>query len=123
VDSRRFLRPAFWDRTASRTRMSRASSIIRSSPQMNHRCRSCAQTGPLTFMSGVPVGEWAIWAWARPRQTSYRPSWCSLRRYHRDLVEHHHTERLHQGIGGQPIRNLGPTTDNGTDGKANCRSR
>jgi hypothetical protein len=27
------------------------------------------------------------------------------------------TERFHQGKGGQLIRNLGPTNDNGADGK------
>jgi len=30
---------------------------------------------------------------------------------------------LHQGIGGQLIRNAGPTNDNGADGKVACRSR
>jgi hypothetical protein len=33
------------------------------------------------------------------------------------------TERFHQGIGGQLIRNVGPTNDNGADGKVACRSR
>jgi len=33
------------------------------------------------------------------------------------------TERFHQGIGGQLIRNVGPTNDNGADGKVAHRSR
>jgi hypothetical protein len=34
------------------------------------------------------------------------------------------TERFHQGIGGQLIRKqVGPTNDNGADGKVACRSR
>ena len=33
------------------------------------------------------------------------------------------TERFHQGIGGQQIRNVGPTNDNGAGGKVACRSR
>ena len=34
------------------------------------------------------------------------------------------TERFHQGIGGQRIRkHVGPTNDNGADGKVACRSR
>ena len=34
------------------------------------------------------------------------------------------TERFHQGIGGQRIRNQpGSTNDNGTDGRIACRSR
>jgi hypothetical protein len=32
-------------------------------------------------------------------------------------------ERFHQGIDGQLIRNVGPTNDNGADGKVACRSR
>jgi hypothetical protein len=32
-------------------------------------------------------------------------------------------ERFHQGIGGQLIKNVGPTNDNGADGKDACRSR
>ena len=32
-------------------------------------------------------------------------------------------ERLYQGIGGQLVRNVGPTNDNGADGKVACRSR
>jgi hypothetical protein len=35
----------------------------------------------------------------------------------------HMSERFHQGIGGQLIRNVGPTNDNGADGKVACRSR
>ena len=39
-------------------------------------------------------------------------------------VEHYMTERFHQGIGGQLIRKqVGPTNDNGADGKVACRSR
>jgi hypothetical protein len=38
------------------------------------------------------------------------------------FVEHYMAERFHQGIGGQFIRNAGPTNDNGTDGKVACRS-
>jgi len=33
------------------------------------------------------------------------------------------TERFHQSIGGQLIRSVGPTNDNGADGKVACRSR
>ena len=33
------------------------------------------------------------------------------------------TERFHQGIGGQLIRNVGPTNDSRADGKVACRSR
>jgi hypothetical protein len=33
------------------------------------------------------------------------------------------TKRFHQGIDGQLIRNVGPTNDNGSDGKVACRSR
>jgi len=33
-------------------------------------------------------------------------------------------QRFHQGIGGQLIRKqVGPTNDNGADGKVACRSR
>jgi len=32
-------------------------------------------------------------------------------------------ERFHQGIGGQLIRNVRPTNDNGTDGMVACHSR
>jgi hypothetical protein len=38
-------------------------------------------------------------------------------------VEHYLTERFHQGIGGQLIRNVGATNDNGANGKVACRSR
>ena len=31
-----------------------------------------------------------------------------------EFVEHYMTERFHQGIGGQLIRNVGPTNDNAT---------
>jgi hypothetical protein len=41
----------------------------------------------------------------------------------KEFVEHYMTERFHQGIGGQLIRNVGPTNDNGADGKVACRSR
>jgi hypothetical protein len=33
------------------------------------------------------------------------------------------TERFHQGIGGQLIKNVGSTNDNGADSKVACRSR
>jgi hypothetical protein len=33
------------------------------------------------------------------------------------------TERFHQGLGGRLIKNIGPTNDNGADGKIACRSR
>ena len=33
------------------------------------------------------------------------------------------TERFHQGLGWQLIRNVGPTNDNGADGKIARRSR
>jgi hypothetical protein len=32
----------------------------------------------------------------------------------KEFVEHYMTERFHQGIGGQLIRNVGPTNDNAT---------
>ena len=41
----------------------------------------------------------------------------------KEFVEHYMTERFHQGIGGQLIRNVSPTNDNGADGKVACRSR
>jgi putative transposase len=46
-----------------------------------------------------------------------------LRHLIKEFVEHYMTERFHQGIGGQLIRNVGPTNDNGADGKVTCRSR
>ena len=46
-----------------------------------------------------------------------------LRHLIKEFVEHYVTERFHQGIGGQLIRNVGPTNDNGADGKVACRSR
>jgi putative transposase len=46
-----------------------------------------------------------------------------LRHLIKEFVEHYMTERFHQGIGGQLIRNVGPTNDNGADGKVVCRSR
>jgi hypothetical protein len=46
-----------------------------------------------------------------------------LRHLIKEFVEHDMTERFHQGIGGQLIRDLGPTNDNGADGKVACRSR
>jgi hypothetical protein len=46
-----------------------------------------------------------------------------LRHLIKEFVEHYMTERFHQGIGGQLIRNAGPTNDNGSDGKVACRSR
>jgi len=45
-----------------------------------------------------------------------------LRHLIKEFVEHYMTERFHQGIGGQLIRNVGPTNDNGADGKVACRS-
>ena len=41
----------------------------------------------------------------------------------KEFVEHYMDERFHQGIGGQLIRNVGSTNDNGEDGKVACRSR
>ena len=42
----------------------------------------------------------------------------------KEFVEHYLTERFHQGIGGQLIRNHpGSTNDNGTSGRIACRSR
>jgi hypothetical protein len=41
----------------------------------------------------------------------------------KNFIEHYMTERFHQGIGGQLIRNVGPTNDNGADGKVAHRSR
>jgi transposase len=46
-----------------------------------------------------------------------------LRHLIKEFVEHYMTEQFHQGIGGQLIRNVGPTNDNGADGKLACRSR
>jgi hypothetical protein len=46
-----------------------------------------------------------------------------LRYLIKECVEHYMTERFHQGIGGQLIRNVGPTNGNGADGKVACRSR
>jgi hypothetical protein len=46
-----------------------------------------------------------------------------LRHLIKEFVEHYMTERFHQGIGGQLIRNVGPTNDNWADGKVACRSR
>ena len=43
-----------------------------------------------------------------------------LRHLIKEFVEHYMTERFHQGIGGQLIRNVGPTNDNGADGKVAC---
>ncbi|HJX54519.1 MAG TPA: hypothetical protein VJ801_17265 [Polyangia bacterium] len=41
-----------------------------------------------------------------------------------EFVEHHLTERFHQGIGGQLIRKqVGPANDNEADAKVACRSR
>ena len=45
-----------------------------------------------------------------------------LRHLVKEFVEHYMTEWFHQGIGGQLIRNVGPTNDNGADGKVACRS-
>ncbi len=46
-----------------------------------------------------------------------------LRHLIKEFVEHYMTERFHQSIGGQLIRNVGPANDNGADGKVACRSR
>jgi len=46
-----------------------------------------------------------------------------LRYLIKEFVEHYQTERFHQAIGGQLIRNVGPTNDNGADGEVACRSR
>ena len=46
-----------------------------------------------------------------------------LRYMIKEFVEHYHAERFHQGIGGQLIRDVGPTNDSGADGKVACRSR
>jgi hypothetical protein len=46
-----------------------------------------------------------------------------LRLLVKEFVEHYMTERFHQGIGGQLIRNVGPTNDNGAEGSVRCRSR
>jgi transposase InsO family protein len=46
-----------------------------------------------------------------------------LRRLIKEFVEHYMTERFHQGLGGQLIRNVGPTNDNGAVGKVVRRSR
>ena len=46
-----------------------------------------------------------------------------LRHLIKEFVEHYMTERFRQGIGGQLIRNVGPTNDNGADGKVAYRSR
>ena len=39
------------------------------------------------------------------------------------IVEHYMVERFHQCLGGQLIRTVGPTNDNGADGKVGCRLR
>ena len=41
----------------------------------------------------------------------------------KEFVEHYLTDRFHQGIGGQLIRKVGATNDNGANGKVACRSR
>ena len=46
-----------------------------------------------------------------------------LRRLIKGFVEHYMTERFHQGIGGQLIRNVGQMNDNGAEGKVACRLR
>ena len=47
-----------------------------------------------------------------------------LRHLIKEFVEYYMTERFHQGIGGQLIRKqVGPTNDDGADGKVACRSR
>jgi hypothetical protein len=46
-----------------------------------------------------------------------------MRHLIKEFVEHYMTERFHQSIGGQLIRKVGPTNDNGADGKVAHRSR
>ena len=46
-----------------------------------------------------------------------------LRYLIKEFVEHYLTERFHQGLGGQLIRNSGSTNDSGTSGWIACRSR
>jgi hypothetical protein len=46
-----------------------------------------------------------------------------LRHLIKEFVEPTMTERFHQGIGGQLVRNVCPTNDNGADGKVASRSR
>ena len=46
-----------------------------------------------------------------------------LRHLVKEFVEHYMTERFHQGIGGQRIRNVGLTNDNWAEGSVSCRSR
>jgi len=46
-----------------------------------------------------------------------------LRRLIKEFVDHYHAERFHQGIGGQLIRQVGPTNDNGAAGRVVRRSR
>jgi hypothetical protein len=46
-----------------------------------------------------------------------------LRYWVNEFVQHYMTERFHQGLGGRLIKNIGPTNDNGADGKIACRSR
>ena len=46
-----------------------------------------------------------------------------LRHVIKEFMAHYHRERFHQGLGGQLIRNFGPTNDNGADSKVACRSR
>ena len=47
-----------------------------------------------------------------------------LRYLIREFVEHYHTERFHQGLGGQLIRSQpGSANDNGSNGPIACHSR
>ena len=47
-----------------------------------------------------------------------------LRYLIREFVEHYHTERFHQGIGGELIKSQpGSANDNGSNGSIACRSR
>jgi putative transposase len=46
-----------------------------------------------------------------------------LRHLIKEFIEHYMTERFHQGLGGELIRNVGPMNDNGADGEVACRSR
>ncbi len=47
-----------------------------------------------------------------------------LRYVVKEFIAHYHTERFHQGLGGQLIqRSVGPANENGAHGKIVCRSR
>ena len=47
-----------------------------------------------------------------------------LRHVIKEFVEHYHTERFHQGLGGQLIKSQpGSANDNGSNGSIACDSR